>query len=108
MAGELSFHTILEVGVAVVVVGEEEVVGEVGLIWSVMSVASLVISLVNAVYVLVVVVVVEGEGDAAVVQDTGGAQVMVGGMVIKIITDCISFLGFPPMKVNSNKFIILV
>lgn len=46
-----------------------------------MSVVSLVTLLVNVVYVLVV----EVEGDAAAVQDTGGAQVMVGGVTVRVV-----------------------
>lgn len=76
MAGELSFHTTLEV-VAVVAVAEEVVAAQEVLIWSVTSVVSQVILLVNA----VCVVVLEGVVAAA---PLGIAEVLVmaGGNVI--------------------------
>lgn len=85
MAGELSFLTTLEVvGVVVVVVVEGVGVALEALIWSVMSVASLVILLVNAVCVLVQVDVV-----VALPLDIGGAQVMVEG---NLMSDSLFFL----------------
>ena len=76
MAGELSFHTTLEV-VEVVVVVEEAVAVLVVLIWSVMSVVSLVILLVNAVCVVVL-----GGAVAAVPLDIAEVLAMAGGNVI--------------------------
>lgn len=72
MAGELSFLTTLEVGVVAVEEGGVVALGV--LIWSAMSVVSLVILLVNVVCVLVRVDVV-----VAVLPDIGEAQVMVEG-----------------------------
>lgn len=78
MAGELSFHTTLEVVVVVVVEGEGEVVaGLAVLIWSAMSVVSLVILLVNVVFVVVLEGVV-----AAAPLDIAEVLVMAGGNVI--------------------------
>lgn len=76
MAGELSFHTTLEVVVVVVVEGEV-VAGLVVLIWNAMSVVSLVILLVNVVFVVVLEGVV-----AAVPLDIAEVLVMAGGNVI--------------------------
>lgn len=83
MAGELSFLTTLGVEVVVaaaaVVAGVEGAgVAPVVLTWSAMSVVSQVILLVNAACVAVLVDVV-----AAVLLDTAGVQVMVGGEAIK-------------------------
>ena len=77
MAGELSFLTTLEVEV-VVVVGV--VVALEVLIWSAMSVVSLVTLLVNA-----VCVVVQEDVVVAAPLDTGEAQVMVEGKIMSAI-----------------------
>lgn len=82
MAGELSFLTTLEV-VGVVVVEEGVVVALEALIWSVMSVVSLVILLVNAVCVSV-----QEDVAVALPLDIGGAQVMVEG---KLMSDSLLF-----------------
>lgn len=84
MDGELNCHTtpgmeavaaaVAVVAVAVVVV---VVVEGLVLIWSVMNVVRLVTLLVSAEWG----VVLEGVGVAALLQDTAGAQVMVGGIV---------------------------
>lgn len=79
MAGELSFPTTLEVVVVVVVEGEV-VAGLAVLIWSAMSVVSLVILLVNVVFVVVLEGVV-----AAVPLDIAEVLVMAGGNVISWI-----------------------
>lgn len=98
MAGELSFLTILEEVVVVVVVAAEEgvVVVLVVLIWNAMSVVSLGILLVNAVYVeaeaeaeAVVAVAVVQEEDVAEVLDTAEVQVMAAGLNIES-ESCIS------------------
>ena len=87
MAGELNFLTILEV--VEVAVEEGVVVVPVVLIWNAMSVVSLGILLVSAVYVVVAVAVVLEE-DVAAVLDTAGVQVMVAGLNIE--TESCQFL----------------
>lgn len=79
MAGELNFPTILEV---VEVAVEGVVVVLVVLIWNAMSVVSLGILLVSAVYVAAAAVAVLEE-DVAAVLDTAGVQVMVAGLNIE-------------------------
>lgn len=74
MAGELSYHTTLEVEVEAAVVG---VVDALVLIWNAMNVVSLDILLVSAVWGEVL----EGVGVVARLLDIVGAQAMVEGKI---------------------------